>query len=50
MLTANLGDPACNAVGGGLDRIVGEVRIAGGGLDLGVPQELAYHGQTFADQ
>ena len=50
MLTANLGDPACDAVGGGLDGIVGEMRRAGGGLDLGVAQELADHGQTFADQ
>ena len=50
MLTANLGDPACDAVGGGLNGIAGEMRIASGGLDLGMTQELADHGQTFADQ
>ena len=49
-LSRDLRDPARNPVGGGLDRIVGEMGVAGGGLDLVVPEQLADHRQALADQ
>ena len=49
-LARNLGYAANDAVRSGLSGIVGEVGVAGGGLDLGVPEQLADHGQAFAYQ
>ena len=46
----HLSDPAGDAVRSRLDRIVSQVGVAGGGLNLGVTQELADHGQAFADE
>ena len=46
----HLSDPAGDAVRSRLDRIVSQVGVAGGGLNLGVTQELADHGQALADQ
>ena len=37
----NLGNSARNPVGGGLERIVGQMGVAGGGLNLVVPEQLA---------
>ena len=42
----DVGDTVC----GGLEGIVGERGVAGGGLDLGVAEQLADHGQAFADR
>ena len=50
MLTANLGDPACDAISCRFDGVVGEMSVSGGGLDLGVSEQLPNHGQTLADQ
>ena len=46
----DLRNSAGNAVCGRLDGIVGEVGVAGGGLDLRMAQELADHGQALADE
>ena len=43
-LSRDLGDRARNPVGGRLDRIVGEMGVAGGGLHLVVPEQQAAAG------
>ena len=45
-----VGDSAGDAVGSGLDGIVREMGVTGGGLDLGVPEQLADHRQPLTDQ
>ena len=49
-LSRDLRDPARNPVGGGLDRIVGEMGVAGGGLHLVVPEQLPDHRKALAHQ
>ena len=49
-LSADFRDTARDAIGGGLDGIVGEVGVAGGGLHLGVAEQLPDHRQALADQ
>ena len=43
-------EAACDAAGGVADRIAGEVGVAGGGLDLGVAEQPADHGQALAQR
>ena len=43
-------DAAGDAGGGGLDRIPGEVGVARRGLDLGVAEQLADHGEALAER
>ena len=49
-LPCNFRDPARDAVGGCLNGVVGEVGVAGGGLHLVVPEQLADHWKALADQ
>ena len=49
-LAGDFGYPDCNSVGGGIERIVGEVGIAGRSLHLAVAEQLADHRQPFTDE
>ena len=49
-LSRHLSDSARDAVRGGLDRIVGKMRIPGSGLDLSMSEQLSDHRQTFSDE
>ena len=44
----DVGDSACDEVCGGLDEIVGEAGVAGGGLDLDVPSGLPITGKLLS--
>ena len=51
VVCASIRSPSpCNAVCGGLEGTVGEVGIAGGGLDLGMAEQLADHRQPLAQR
>jgi len=49
-LTSHFGNSARDAVGGGLDGIVGEVGVSGGCLHLVVTEQPPDHGQALADK
>ena len=49
-LSRHLSDSVRDAVRGGLDRIVGKMRIPGSGLDLSMSEQLSDHRQTFSDE
>ena len=47
---ADFGYSARYPIGSGFDRIVSEMGVTGGSLDLGVSEQFSDHGQTLADQ